>query len=347
MLTDDELATPTTEEELEELLSRPSEGVLGALKRTKGDIIVLGAGGKMGPSLAHQLKRGFDQVGRTDRVVAVSRFSSLSAAKALESWGIETVRSDLSSSVALAALPDAPNVIFMAGQKFGTTDAPGATWAANTVVPGLVAERYAQSRIVAFSTGNVYPLSSPQNRGSVETDPVGPTGEYAYSCLGRERVFEHFAERNGTKVAIMRLNYAVDLRYGVLTDIALKVFNSKPLDVRMGHVNVIWQGDANARAIRLLEYAASPPFVLNVTGRETVSVRTIAAKFGERFRRPPIFTGSEERTALLSNASRSEQLFGVPSVSLDQLIAWVAVWVKSGGPLLDKPTHFEARDGKF
>ncbi len=347
MLTEEDLNAPTTVEELEELLSRPTDGVLGTLGRVKGDIVVLGAGGKMGPSLAHMLRRALTQLGRTERVIAVSRFASGTLEKTLQGQGIETVRADLTSAAEVAALPDAPNVIFMAGQKFGTTDSPAGTWAANAVIPGLVANRYAKSRIVAFSTGNVYPLSAPLDKGSVETDAVGPIGEYAHSCLGRERVFDYYAERNGTKVAIMRLNYAVDLRYGVLTDIALKVFHSKAVDVRMGHVNVIWQGDANARAIRMLEYAAAPPFIMNVTGRETVSVRDLAKKFAERFRRSPIFTGSEERTALLSNASRSEQLFGSPGVTLEQLIAWTAVWLRHGGTLLDKPTHFEARDGKF
>lgn len=344
---DDDLAAPATEAELEDALSRPTAGLLDSLRRIQGDTIVLGAGGKMGPSLARMLRRALDELGRSERVIAVSRFSSGDAEAKLREAGVETERRDLTDPAAVAALPDAPHVIFMAGQKFGTASAPSATWALNTVTPGLVAQRYAASRIVAFSTGNVYPLSPVVQRGAVETDAVGPVGEYAMSCLGRERVFEYFSERHRTPVAIVRLNYAIDLRYGVLADIAGRVYRSEPVDVRMGHVNVIWQGDANAAAIRCLEHAASPPYILNVTGRETVAVRTLATKFGERFRRTPVIVGSEAHDALLSNATRAAQLFGVPSVSLDQMIAWVAQWVRTGGPMLGKPTRFETRDGRF
>ncbi|MEP6692158.1 MAG: NAD(P)-dependent oxidoreductase [Gemmatimonadaceae bacterium] len=346
-MSEDDVHAPLNESELEELLSHPSDGVVDAMRRITGDIVILGAGGKMGPSLARMARRALDAVGRKDRVIAVSRFSAPGAEHALAEFGVETVKADLTDTRSVEDLPDAANVLFLAGHKFGTTGNPSATWASNAAVPAIVAQRFTASRIVVFSTGNVYPLSAPIDRGSVETDPVGPVGEYSFSCLGRERIFQYYAEKNRTRVAIMRLNYAVDLRYGVLTDIASKVFHSKPIDVRMGHVNVIWQGDANARAIRMLEYAASPPFILNITGRETISVRDLAKKFGERFRRPPVFTGLEEKTSLLSNAARSEQLFGMPAVPLDQLIAWTAVWVRNGGHLLDKPTHFEARDGKF
>lgn len=342
-----ELPAPATDAELEDALSRPTPGLLDSLGRIHGDVVVLGAGGKMGPSLARMLRRALDALGRTERVVAVSRFSSPEAESKLREAGVETIRCDLTDPTAVATLPSAPNVIFMAGQKFGTASAPGATWALNTVAPGIVAQRYAAARVVALSTGNVYPLSPVTTRGSIETDAVGPVGEYAMSCLGRERVFEYFSERHGTPVAIVRLNYAIELRYGVLADIARRVYRSEPVDVRMGHVNVIWQGDANAYAIRCLEHAASPPFVLNVTGREAVATRTLAAKFGERFRRPPVIVGTEAHDALLSNATRAAQLFGVPSVSLETMITWVAAWVRQGGSTLGKPTHFETRDGRF
>jgi nucleoside-diphosphate-sugar epimerase len=338
---------PTTEADLELLLSEPTPGVARALEQTDGDVLVLGAGGKMGPTVARMLRRTLDRVRPRARVIAVSRFSSGTAAATLAGAGVETIRCDLADRAAVAQLPDAPNVIFMAGQKFGTMDDPAATWAMNTVVPAIAAERYARSRIVAFSTGNVYPLTPADAGGSVETDPLGPVGEYAASCVGRERVFDYYAQRSGTPVAIVRLNYAIDLRYGVLTDLATKVLRGEPVDVRMGYVNVIWQGDASARAIECLPLAASPPFVVNVAGLETLSVRALAEQFGQIFNRAPVFEGTEAPDALLSDASRSAELFGPPSVSVPQMLVWVADWVLRGGTTLGKPTKFEARDGKF
>ena len=338
---------PTTEPELEEALARPDPGVLEALRAVPGDIVILGAAGKMGPSLAHMARNAASALGDDRRIVAVSRFSDRAAEERLNARGIETIRCDLADRDAVRRLPDAPNVLFMAGQKFGTSGAPGATWMANVVVPAIAAERYATSRIVAFSTGNVYPLVPATSPGARETDLPGPVGEYAITCLGRERIFEHFAERHGTRVAIVRLNYAVDLRYGVLVDVAARVRDGRPVDVGMGWANVIWQGDANARALRLLPLGASPPVILNVTGPERVSIRDVAVRFGERFGREPVFTGTEASDALLSDASRSVQLFGPPVLSLDTLIDWVAAWLARGGKTLGKPTHFEERTGNF
>ncbi|HEX6964180.1 MAG TPA: NAD-dependent epimerase/dehydratase family protein [Gemmatimonadaceae bacterium] len=338
---------PTTEADLDRLLSEPRPGVIDALRHTEGDVLVLGAGGKMGPTLARMLRRALDIARPGARVIAVSRFSSAAAATALAGAGVETIRCDLTDRAAVAALPDAPNVIFMAGQKFGTRDDPAATWMMNVVVPAIAAERYAHSRIVAFSTGNVYALTPAASGGSLESDPLAPIGEYAASCVGRERVLEYYSARNGTPVAIVRLNYAIDLRYGVLTDIATKVLRKEPVDVRMGYVNVIWQGDASARAIQCLPLAASPPFVVNVTGLETLAVRGIAEYFGQVFNRTPVIEGTEAPDALLSNATRSAELFGPPAIDIGQMMSWVADWVLRGGASLGKPTHFEERGGKF
>jgi nucleoside-diphosphate-sugar epimerase len=336
-----------SEAELEDALSAPSSALLAALRTTPGDILVLGAAGKMGPTLARMAKRAIDSLGTDDRVIAASRFSSAKAERSLRDAGIETVKCDLLDRKAVAALPDAPNVMFMAGQKFGTSDAPSSTWAQNVVLPSIAAERYASARIVAFSTGNVYALSPVLGGGSRESSPPAPVGEYAMSCLGRERVFEDASARRGTRVAIVRLNYAVDLRYGVLVDIASRVMRGHPVDLRMGHVNVIWQGDANDWALRCLAHASAPPFVVNITGAETLAVRALATRFGEIFDRAPIFTGSEAPDALLSNSALAHETFGAPSVSLDTLLERVASWLRAGNPLLGKPTHFEERTGAF
>lgn len=341
------ITAPRDDEELEELLSRPTTPVIDALARTPGDVIVLGAGGKMGPSLATMLRRAAD-VRRDDRrVIAVSRFSSAAAAARLERDGIEVHRADLADRDAVARLPGAPLVVYMAGQKFGTRDLPSRTWAVNTLLPAMVAERFASSRIVAFSTGNVYPLSPAGGPGSREGDPLTPVGEYANSCVGRERVLEHLSRTHGTPMAIVRLNYAVDLRYGVLVDIADRIMAREPVRLDMGYVNVIWQGDANAQAIRCLELAASPPFVVNVTGPERVSVRAAATRLGELLGVAPRFEGTEAPDALLSDTSRARSLFGPPSVSADTLIAWVASWVARGGTRLGRATKFEVRDGGY
>ncbi|MDQ2766997.1 MAG: NAD(P)-dependent oxidoreductase [Gemmatimonadota bacterium] len=336
-----------SEAELEDALSTPSAGLLASLRTTPGDVVVLGAAGKMGPTLARMAKRAVDLLGRSDRVIAVARFSSARAEQSLIDSGIDTIRANLLDRESVAALPDAPNVIFMAGQKFGTRDAPSSTWAMNVVLPAITAERYADSRIVAFSTGNVYPLTPARDGGSLESDALAPVGEYAMSCLGRERVFEDASARRGTRIAIVRLNYAVDLRYGVVVDIAARVLRGEAIDLAMGYANVIWQGDANDWALRCLAHASAPPFVVNVTGRETLAVRALATRLGELLGRVAIFTGTEAPDALLSNASRAHSIFGEPTVGTDALLARVAEWMRAGKPLLDKPTHFEERTGAF
>lgn len=333
-----------TEAELDDVLSTPRTETEAALAACPGDVVVLGAGGKMGPTLARMARRA---AGDSRRVMAVSRWSSAEARRHLEEAGVETVPADLLDHDAVVKLPDAPNVIFMAGQKFGTTGAPDMTWGMNTLVPAYCADRYRDSRIVAFSTGNVYALTPVESGGSRESDNLAPVGEYAASCVGRERMFELASRTRGTRVAILRLNYAIDLRYGVLVDIALKVFRAEPVSVDMGYVNVIWQGDANRVALESLPLASAPPFVLNLTGRETLSVRDLATWFGKRFGKQPRFSGSERADALLSNTSRLSSSFAASTVSVDDLRAWVADWVEGGGPLLGKPTKFETRDGKF
>jgi nucleoside-diphosphate-sugar epimerase len=333
-----------TEHELDDLLSTPRAETAAALEKCQGDIIILGAGGKMGPTLARMAARARND---SRRVIAVSRWSSKTAERALNLAGVETIRCDLLDPQSVARLPDAANVMFMAGQKFGTADAPAATWAMNTIVPAHCAHRYRDSRIVAFSTGNVYPLTPIERGGSREDDTPGPVGEYAASCLGRERMFEFNSMQHRTRVAIFRLNYAIDLRYGVLVDVALEVYRGEPVSVEMGYVNVIWQGDANRIALECLPLASSPPFVVNVTGAKMISVRELAEWFGERFEKRVQFTGSERADALLSNTSRMRETFAAPEVSLERMREWVAQWIEEGRPLLGKATKFEERDGRF
>jgi dTDP-4-dehydrorhamnose reductase len=336
-----------TEAELEERLSRPAEPDKAAMISLPGELMVLGVGGKMGPSLARLARRACKEVGVVKRIIAVSRFSRDNLRSELEAEGIETLRCDLLNAEELAALPDVSNIIFMAARKFGTTGAEYLTWAMNTYLPGLVAERFRHSCIVAFSTGNVYPLRAATEGGASETTRLAPVGEYAQSALGRERMFEYASYRWGTRVAILRLNYAIDLRYGVLLDIARAVFEGRPVNVRMGLVNVIWQGDANRVCLRALAHCQSPPNVFNLTGPETLSVRQLAFEFGQRFGIEPILEGEEAQTALLSDAGKAHQLFGYPSVSAREMIDWTAHWIVSGGASLGKPTRFEVRDGAF
>jgi nucleoside-diphosphate-sugar epimerase len=338
---------PLTEADLEACLSRPGPEVGDALARLGGDILVLGAGGKMGPTLCVMARRALDERGSRARVIAVARFSEPGLEARLAAAGVETRRADLAERAQVARLPEAPNVLFLAGRKFGAATSPSLTWAANVLVPVHVIERWPDARLVAFSTGNVYPLVPVSSGGARETDPVGPVGEYAMSCLGRERLFQHAAETRGTRILILRLNYAVELRYGVLVDIGRRILAGEPVDLRMGYVNVIWQGDANARALQGLALAASPAAVLNVTGPEVVSVRWLAEELGRRLGRPPIFTGTEAPDALLSNAARSIALFGPPTISLETMLDWTAEWLRRGGRLLDKPTRFEEREGRF
>jgi len=336
-----------TIEELEEHLSRPTEADVTALAQMDGDLLILGAGGKMGPTLSRMARRAADQAGLNKKIIAVSRFADENLRHQFSAYHIDTVACDLLDPGALAGLPEVPNVIFMAARKFGTTGAEHLTWAMNTFLPGLVAERYRNSRIVTFSTGNVYPLTQVSNGGSVESDPVDAQGEYAQSALGRERMFEYGSLHWGTPVTLLRLNYAIELRYGVLLDIALAVFEQRPIDLRMGHVNVIWQRDANSYCLRSFACCQTPPFVLNITGPETLSVRALAEEFGRRFNRKPIFSGKENDTALLNNAGKAHKLFGCPNVSPERAIDWVADWISHGGSVLNKPTHFATRDGQF
>jgi len=313
----------------------------------EGDLLLLGVGGKMGPSLARLARRASAQAGVSRQIIGVSRFQSPGLAHELERAGVETISCDLLEPESIRALPEAPNVIFMAGRKFGSIGQEWLTWAMNTLLPAMVAERFPNSRIVAFSTGNVYPLTRLNEGGPSETHPTGPVGEYAQSCLGRERMFEYYSEKYGTPVALLRLNYAIDLRYGVLRDVAEKVRAGVPIDLGMGMVNVIWQRDANSVALRALAHCQSPPLVVNVTGPEMISIRWLAGRFAEILGREPVFSGAEAETALLSNAARCHAMFGRPETTLDQMIAWVAHWVAIGGGSLGKPTHYEQRDGKF
>lgn len=340
-------SAPATERELDDVLSTPRHTTIHALERVPGDIIVLGAGGKMGPTLARMARRALDSAKDARHVIAVSRFTSAEMQRALDDAGVETISCDLLDRAAVAQLPDAANVVFMAGQKFGTSDAPSRTWMMNVVVPANCAERYVSSRIVTFSTGNVYPLVAVHRRGARENDPTGPLGEYAASCVGRERVFEHYAAARGTKTAIVRLNYAIDLRYGVLTDLATRIMNDEPIPLTMGHVNIIWQRDACCTALELLPLAASPPLVVNVTGSAVLSVRELAMELGRRLDREPVFEGREASDALLSDTSLMRSLVGPPEMTTDTMLDWVADWVRAGRPLLGKATHFETRDGAF
>jgi len=335
------------EQQLEDLLAEPSQADARAMADMEGDLLILGVAGKMGPSLAKRARRACERAKLPKRIIGVARFSDPRVQQELRAVGIETVSADLLAPGAMATLPDAPNVLYMAARKFGSTGAEHLTWAMNTLLPALVADRYATSRIVAFSTGNVYPLVPVAQGGASEDTHTGPVGEYAQSALGRERIFEYFSQRNQTPAMFLRLNYAIDLRYGVLLDIGQRVFERRPVDVSMGHVNVIWQGDANSIALRSFALCQSPPAVLNVTGPETVAVRWIARRFGERFGVEPKIEGTESETALLSNAARCHRLFGYPSVTVEQMIEWVAEWIGMGGATLSKPTHFETRDGRF
>ena len=336
-----------TEAQLEDALSTPTAADIEAMRLIAGDVMVLGAGGKMGPSLARLVRRASDQAGTRRRVIAVSRPSLPTARAELERSGVETVKCDLLDTESLAQLPRCENLLYLAGRKFGSTDRPDATWAINTLLPAFIATRFPASRIVVFSTGNVYPLVPASSAGSLETDPPEPVGEYAQSCLGRERIFEYYSRENGTNVLLYRLNYAMDLRYGVLVDIARKIHEGKPVPLTVSHFNTIWQGDANSYALRSLALCQSPPLVLNVTGPEIIPVRQVALFFAENFGRKVVFSGEESGKALLSNAARCHLLLGQPRVTARQLMEGVAHWIRAGGVSLQKPTHFEVSNGRF
>jgi hypothetical protein len=328
---------------LDDLLCRPSQALIDDLRKVDGDIMILGVAGKMGPTLA-----GLAKAAAPDRrIIGVARFSDASVKDWLQGRGVETINCDLLDETAIEALPKAPNVVFMAGRKFGAEGDLSLTWAMNAHVPALVAQAFADSRIVAFSTGCVYPFVDVNGKGADETLAPNPPGEYAQSCVGRERMFEYFSRRFDTPGRLFRLNYAIDMRYGVLHDIASKVLQGKPIDVSLGHVNFIWQGDAAAQALRCLAHCDRPTSPINVSGHEILAVRDLAAKFGARLGRAPVITGKEEPTAWLTDTSLATKLFGLPVVDTEQLIKWTADWVSRSMPSLGKPTKYEVRDGRY
>ena len=335
------------EEQLEELLSRPGTELIEMFSRIDGDILILGITGKIGPSLALMAKRACEMTGVRKRIMGVSRHINEGQKQAFDKAGIETITGDLLDSDFIKNLPAFKNIFFLAGMKFGSIENLPLTWAINTYLPAQVAEHFRKSRIVAFSTGCVYPLVPVMSGGSRETDIPVAIGEYAQSCLGRERMFEYGSTKYKTGVAIIRLNYSVELRYGVLVDIAQKVKNRLPVDLTMGYFNVIWQGDMNDLVLRSLEHTESPVRFLNITGPEILSVREVALKFGELFDTKPEFFNKEADTALLSNSEQAFSLFGKPKVPIYNVIKWIADWLKEDGKLLGKPTHFEVRDGKY
>lgn len=330
-------------EVLEELMSRPSEGLVADLERVPGDIMVLGVGGKIGPTLARMAKRAAP--GR--RVFGVARFSEPGLRERLQSQGIECIEADLLSREAIAALPDVPNIVFMAGRKFGSSGSQWLTWAMNAHVPALVAERFARSRIVSFSTACVYPFVSTAGAGATEDmEPTAPSGEYANSCVARERLFEHFSHQYGTAGRQLRLSYAIDMRYGVLHDVAQKLVRREPIDLAMGHANIIWQGDSNDWTLRTLAHCTTPISPLNLSGPK-VSIRAVAHALGERLGIAPQLAGQEADTAWLVDCSEARRLYGEPRVDLETMLDWTADWVGRGGATLNKPTHYESRDGQY
>lgn len=341
------MTPPTTVAELEDRLSEPTAAVIATLRDLPGDLLFLGVAGKLGPTLARMARRASDAAGMRRRVIGVSRFTDASQLTQLHAHGIETIRCDLLDEAAVAQLPDVENIVYCAGMKFGSTGNTSLTWAMNTWLPALVCRRFPRSRIVAFSTGNLYGLVPVGSGGSVETDPPRPVGEYAMSCLGRERMFEHFSRTLGQPAALLRLNYACELRYGVLVDLARKVWTGQPVDLGMGWFNCLWQGDANAQTLQSLALTTTPPTVLNLTGPELLGVRAVVEKLACHMNRPVTYTGVEGEAALLSNASPALARFGPPRVSAGELLTWVADWVMRGGPDLGKPTHFESLDGRY
>ena len=336
-----------TEEQLDEVLTRPGPALVKFMSSISSPLVILGAGGKMGPTVAVLAKRAAEAASQPMDVVAVSRFSHGSARQRMEEQGVRTLSVDLLERGSLRELPDSRNVIHLAGMKFGTAENPALTWAVNTLVPVHVAERYSSARIVALSTGNVYPHVPINSGGATESHPLSPLGDYASAAVAREGVFTDASRKQGTPVAIIRLNYAVELRYGVLVDIARKVWAGEPVNISNGWFNCIWQGDACDMVLRALSLAASPPTVWNLTSSAMLSVHEVANRFSELFQRPPKFTGEESDTALLSNPAKLFAELGSPPTPLEEVIRWTAEWVKSGKRLLDKPTRFEVRDGRY
>jgi nucleoside-diphosphate-sugar epimerase len=347
MLSDLLPETIETEEALDEILTRPRPALIEFIKTVQSPLLLLGAGGKMGPTLAVLAQRAAHQAGHMLEVVAASRFSNGSTRNWLEQHDIHTLACDLMDPESWQRLPDADNIIYLLGQKFGTTLNPESTWAINALPPAYACTRYPASRIVVLSSGSIYPFTLVRNGGADESEPLTPLGEYANACIARERIFEYFASKSGMKVVLIRLFYAVELRYGVLVDLAEKVYTGEPIDLAMGYFNWIWQGDANDIILRSLALADTPPAPYNLTGRQTQSVREIASRYGEIFGKRPQFVGNEADTALLGNASRLYALMGKPATPQETIIGWIAGWIQKGGRILGKPTHFEVRDGRY
>lgn len=337
-----------SEADLDEFLSRPTPVAVKAMQGMHGDLMILGVGGKMGPSLARLARRSADEARRRDlRVIGVSRFSSPQVRQELDSAGIETIACDLLDQAGRAALHKAANVLLMTAFKFGAAERPDLAWATNCYLPGLLAEQFRDSRVVCFSTGNVYPLVAVDGAGSKETTEPDPIGEYGITALGRERLLQYVSHQYGTPVSLIRLNYAVELRYGVPVDIGLKLLAGEPIDLSTSHVNIVWQGYANAVTLASFALAKSPAQVLNLTGPGVLRVRELATRLAERLGVEAQFTGAEQTTALLNDASRCHELFGLPDVDVETLLDWTARWLKSGGAVHGKPTKFQVRDGKY
>ncbi len=337
----------STEHELEELLSEPTPETVEMFRRLSGDLMILGASGKMGLSLARMAAKAARRAGNPMRVIAVARFSEPQARTLLENDGIETIAADLLDYEQVLRLPRAKYVLYLVGRKFGSAGTETLTWATNAIVPAYLLEACRGAYVVAFSTGCVYPLVPVQSQGCSEQDPVGPVGEYAWSCLARERVFEFLSTRYDTPVLLYRLNYANAVRYGVLTDLATTIARGEPVDLSVEAVNLIWQGDANNFALRCLEFAKVPPEILNITGPEKWWIRDLAMEIGRLMNKPVTFCGSPTGVAYLSDASRACELFGAPRVPIQVVTRWTARWVASGKPILGKPTHFQVTDGQF
>lgn len=336
-----------TEAELDEVMTRPSLALVEMMRRLKGDLMILGIAGKMGVTLGMLALRACKEARVQKRIIGVSRFSDPRSRRMLEEIGLETIQCDLLDRESVSQLPQVENVIFMAGRKFGTTDSEALTWVMNTLVPGNVAHHFQKSRVVVFSTACVYPLVDVATGGCLDDDLPDPVGDYAQSCLGRERVFSYYSQTHKMPALIFRLSYAIDLRYGVLHELARKIWQNKPIDVTMGYANVIWQGDANSQALLSLEHCSVPAKILNVTGRKIISIREVATGFGKLMGRKVKFTGKERKTALVINSKQAEEILEKHRVTLRQMMEWTAHWVAQGGATLDKPTHFEVRNGKY
>ena len=336
-----------SEEELEDVLTQPAPALVQFISRITSPLVILGAGGKMGPTLAALAKRAADQARHNLDVIAVSRFTDSQCKVWLEKRGVQTHTADLLNRADVDRLPDSANIIYLLGLKFGTSQQPAATWAMNTIPPALVSERYHNSRIVALSSGNVYPMSNVNTLGSQEEDPLTPLGEYPNAVVARERIFEFYSRQHNTPLALIRLFYAVELRYGVLVDIATKILHGEPISLANGYFNCIWQGDANEMIIRSLALAASPPARFNLCQPQVYSLRSVAVELGEHMQAAPLFADSEASTALIGDPSRICQALGRPGTRFVQILKWTADWVRKGGRNLNKPTHFEVRDGVY